>query len=589
MAAVDLNDNKRREYEILRSQLMKERSTFLSHWKDLARLANPRRARFAVSDVNRGDRRNREIIHNAAVMALRTLRSGMVAGVTSPARPWFRLSTSKPELNDVAAVKLWLDQVTQEMISIFLKSNLYNTLPIVYGDMGQFATAAMMVEEDFDDVIRTHSFPIGTYAISTNSKGQVDTFLREFRMTVRQVVQKFGRTEGAPNGKKQVDWSRISVTVKEMWEQKQRESWVDIIHIIKPNDDWNQRSALSKYKKFSSVYYERGSTSSDSASYSGPDDCETLLSEKGYDYFPVLCPRWETSSEDAYGTSCPGMDALGDINQLQIGEKRTMQAIDKKINPPMIAPTAMRNAKSSLLPGDITYSDTRDGQQGFRPVFQVEFSIKEMAEKQNEVVGRVDAAYYKNLFLMFADSDRREITAREVDERSQEKLLALGPVLEQLNQDLLDPLIDLTFEIGMRQGKFPPPPKELHGIDLKVEYISIMAQAQKVAGLAGLDRFLNTMQTASQEFPEIKDKLNADKIVEVYGDMTSVPPQIIRPDDEVAKMRQARAQQQQQQAQAEQMNQASQTARNLGQADTSQGSALGALINQSKAGQVVPQ
>lgn len=592
MAAKNVkSESKRRKYEILRSQLLLERSTFLSHWRELGENASSRRMRFAVNDVNRGDRRNRNIIVNTAVIALRTLRSGMMAGLTSPARPWFTLKTDNDQLNELPTVKLWLDTVTNIMRSIYLKSNFYNVLPIVYGDMGQFGTAAVMVEEDLDDCVRYYAFPIGSYMIAVNEKGRVDTFMREFRMTVKQVVQKFGKHDERPAGMNEIDWSRISLTVKNLWENDQRETWVDIIHVIEPNDNYDQNKPDSIFKKFSSCYYERGAVGNQAYDYQGaPDDENRFLREKGYDYFPVLCPRWEVSAEDAYGTSCPGMDALGDIKQLQNAEKRTMQAVDKMVNPPMTAPTSMQNRKTSILPGDITYVDVREGQQGFKPAMEVRLSISEMESKQQQVMRRIDQAYFKDLFLLFADDDRNQpATATEVNEKKQEKLLVLGPVVEQCNQDLLDPNSDITFQIGLRQNRFPPPPKELHGVTLKVEYLSIMAQAQKVAGISGIERFAGFIASNAELMPGILDKVNADAMADVYADMTSVPPQIIRSDDEVAQMRAQKQKQAQQQQQIEQQQQQSQTVKNLSDTDLSGNNALSALASQASAGQLVPQ
>ena len=48
------------------------------------------------------------------------------------------------------------------------------------------------------------------------------------------------------------------------------------------------------------------------------------------------------------------MDALGDIKQLQLEQKRKAQAIDKNVNPPMIADPSMKNEPASLLPGAVT-------------------------------------------------------------------------------------------------------------------------------------------------------------------------------------------------------------------------------------------
>lgn len=574
--------SKRHKLEIIRAQLESERSTFLSHWRELGEYILPRRPRFTVADVNRGDKRNEKIIDSTATMAARTLRSGMMSGVTSPARPWFRLSTPDPEMAEFGPVKNWLHDTAQRMSTSFLRSNLYNTLPVIYGDLGVFGTSALMVEEDFDSVMRFYAFPIGSYMIAKDDKGRINTFVREFRMTVRQVVEKFGRKV---NGK--WDWSNMSLMVKSLYDAGQYEAWVDICHIIKPNDEYDPNALESKYnKKFTSCYFERGATTSqgmDSFQIGGLDP-NVYLRESGYDFFPVLCPRWEVNGEDVYGTDCPGMTALPDIKQLQIGERRTAQAIEKIINPPLLGPSSLRTQKVSLLPGDITYTDVREGMQGLRPVHEVNFRISEMEAKQAQVRDRIQRAFYEDLFLMLSTLDRRQITAREIEERHEEKLLALGPVLEQLNQDLLDPLIDIAFDFHMRQQIIPPPPPELEGSDLKVEYISIMAQAQKLVGLSGVERFAGFAGQIAQMNPAVLDKINAEQMIDVYADITSVPPSLVRTDDEVDAMRAQRAEEQAAQQEIEMVPQAAKAMKDLSQTNVQGDNALAQLQAMAQAG-----
>lgn len=500
----------------------------------------------------------------------------MMGGITSPARPWFRLTVPDPDLSENEEVKQWLHLVTTRMTTVFLRSNLYNVLPIIYGDLGVFGTAAMMMEEDFDNVLRFYPFPIGSYMISNNERLMVDVFVREFRMTVRQVVNRFGRDPNEPN---KINWDNISTKVKSLWSTNNPEAWIDIVHVIMPNENYDPNKLDSKYKKYISVYYEQGFAGHNTQGYysTGIDD-NKFLSEKGYDFFPVLCPRWEITGEDVYGTDCPGMTAIGDIKQLQTGEKRSLQAIEKMINPPMIAPTSLRNAKASILPGDITYADLRDGQAGFKPAHEVRFDVGTMEQKQEQVRGRVRQAFYENLFLMLANSDRRQITAREIEERHEEKLLALGPVLEQLNQDLLDPLIDNAFNIMIAQDLLPPPPQEIAGKELKVEYISIMAQAQKLVGLGGIERFVGFAGQIGQQAPTVLDKIDGDQIIDFYGDLTSIPPGIVRSDDEVVKIREQRAQAQAQAQKAQQMQEMAKSAKDLSQADTGGDNALTKLM-----------
>ena len=576
--------SKRSELEVLRSQLESERSSFLAHWRDIGDYVLPRRPRFSVSDVNKGERRNQKIIDSTATMAARTLRSGMMGGITSPARPWFRLTTSDPDLTEIGSVKAWLSLVSQRMTTMFLKSNLYNVLPIIYGDVGVFGTAAMYIEEDFQNGIHCYPFPIGSYCIANNSKMKVDVFYREFQMTVRQLVQKFGKLKDDGSGKP--DWSVFSGHVKNAWDQGNYEQWIEVAHVIRPNPYWDPKKLESKYKKYQSCYYERGVGGSQNYTLMGTD-ADKFLSERGYDYFPVLAPRWEVTGEDVYGTDCPGMVAIGDVKQLQLGEKRAAQAIEKMINPPMVGPTSLRNSKASILPGDVTFVDSRDAGSSFRPAHEINFRLDALEGKQEQVRQRVSRAFYEDLFLMLANSDRREITAREIDERHEEKLLALGPVLEQLNQDLLDPLIDIAFDIMVQQDKIPQPPKELEGSDLKVEYISIMAQAQKLVGVGSVERFMGFASQLIPIYPQAVDKIDVDQAIDVYGDMLSLAQGIIRSDEDVEKRRASAAEAQAQAQQMEQVQQASVAAKNLAGADMEGDTALNRLIDQSEAGAIV--
>lgn len=567
------NESKREAFEIIRSQLENERSSFIGHWRDLGDYILPRRPRFTVSETNQGNKKNQKIIDSTATLASRTLRSGLMGGVTSPARPWFRLTTPNPEVAERADIKAWLHLVNQRMLTVFIRSNLYNVLPIIYGDIGVFGTGAIFMEEDFGKVVQFYALPVGSYMLGLNDKYSVSVFMRDFRMTVRQVIDKFGKRK--PSG--EVIFDNFSDHIKHQAEAKQLESWVEVTHAIRPNPKHDPKQLDSKFKAFQSVYYERGTAGGTGANYLRDED-DKYLRESGYDRFPVLAPRWETTGEDVYGTQCPGMTALGDIKQLQLQEKRIAQAIEKSINPPMSGPTALRNQKATILPGDITYIDVREGQQGFKPTHEVRTPIGDIEQKQQQIRERISKAFYEDLFLMLAQSDRRQITAREIDERHEEKLLALGPVLQQLDQDLLNPLIDNTFEIMNRQGMVPPAPEEIQGGELKVEYISIMAQAQKLVGISTLERFTGFVGQVAQVNPEILDKVNEDEVIDSYGDMTSVPPGIIRSKEEVDEIRQQRAKAQAAQQQMEAMKQGAGAAKDLSQADTSGENALTQLM-----------
>lgn len=574
------NMTRKQSLELLATQLENERSSFIPQWKDVCNYLIPTRPKWQVTDNNKGDRRNQHIIDSTGSFALRTLRSGMMSGVTSPARPWFRLSVSDQNYSEIPSVQNWLYTVTNRMAQNFLRSNLYQVLPNLYGDLGGLATGLMLVERDLDTAFRFYSIPTGSYCIGLDDKLRVRVFFRDLRYNVRQLIEKFGLPD--PERPFEVDWSRFSTTVKSLWDTGQTEAWIEVRHFILPNPDYNPGSELPSQKRFLDVYYER--------SYMGQGPSPTninnelYLRESGYDYFPLLGPRWETSGEDIYGTNCPGFEALGDIRALQLMQKRKAQAIEKHVNPPLRASTSLKNQNVQGLPGKTTFVDVNGNGQGVAPIYEVKPDIQGMLLDIQDHQRRISRAFYEDLFLMLAQSDRRNITATEIQERHEEKLLALGPVLEQLNQDLLDPLIDIAFIEMLEQGQIPEPPPEIQGQNIRVEYISIMAQAQKLIGIGTVERFLGMASQIVSVFPSAADKIDPDQAIDIYADLTSIPPGIVRSDDEVAEIREAQAAAQMRAQQAAEVQQAASAAKDLSSANLDGDNALSAMMAQAEAG-----
>lgn len=529
---------KREHFESRKAALVNERASFITHWRELSDWISPRRGRFFVQDRNKGDKRNAKIINSAATMALRTLSSGMMAGITSPARPWFRLATPDRDMMEFGPVKLWLAAVEQRMREVFAGSNVYNQLSVLYRELGLFGTGCMTVLEDYEDVIRVYNHTAGGYLIGQSHRLDVDTLYREFDMTVGQVVGQFvfgGNRNAKP------DWSVVSPAIQSLWDRGGVDSWVTVVHAIEPNDARDLRMKDARNKAYRSVYYEVGATG------------DTMLKQGGFDEFPAMSPRWDVTGEDIYGTDCPGMTALGDVKSLQVEEKRKAQAIDKMSNPPLSGPASLRNVPVSSLPGGLTIYDQGEKQQ-LAPVYQVDPRIRELMEDISRTESRIERAFYADLFLMLSMSNRRQITAREVEERHEEKLLMLGPVLERLHNELLDRLIDRTFAVMLRastdgngrwldRAVIPEPPREMRGVDLKVEYISILAQAQKAVGVVGIERIAGFVGGLAAIAPEAIDKLDVDQMVDDYGELTGVSPKLVRPDDDVVKRRADRARQ----------------------------------------------
>jgi hypothetical protein len=516
--------NRKAKFTRRLAALKTERSSFIDHWRDISDHVLPRRGRFLTTDRNKGDKRNNRLIDNTATMAHRTLSSGLMSGVTSPARPWFRLGAPDPRLAEVAPVKLWLADVERLMREVFNRSNVYNALFSVYEELSAFGTAAMIVYEDAETVIHCETLTAGEFYIAAGKSGRADTLYREYSMTVAQVVDEFARK---PNG--EIDWSNISTSTKNQYESGAVDAWVDCVHAIEPNRGRDSEKLTAKNKAYRSVWFEVGG------------DTDKLLRESGFDDFPAMCPRWNLLANDIYGRS-PAMDALGDVRQLQLMEKRAAQAIDKMVNPPLQG--SARNSAVNALPGGFNAVDNIQ-QGGIAPIYVVQPRTAELQQSMDFVRSRIRRAFYEDLWLIVTEMDRANVTATEIDARREEKLLMLGPVLERLHHELLDPLIDRVFSIMLRTGALPEPPEELSGIDLRVEYISMLAQAQRSVAVSGIERAFSFVSGMAQVKPDALDKLDFDQAIDEYTEALGTPARIVVSDDIVAQVRQGRAQQQQ--------------------------------------------
>ena len=531
--------------------LRSERATWWSHWQEITTYLLPRNGRYFQQDRNKGHRRHNSIYDNTGTRALRTLGAGMMAGATSPARPWFRLGTADPELNSYGPVKLWLADVTQRMQLVFQKSNTYRTLHGIYEELGAFGTAGSIILPDSQNAIHHYPVTIGEYAIATDYQGRVNTLYREFQKTVGEVVREFG-------------YNKCSTSVKNLYDRGSLDSWITLVHAIEPRDDRDR-----DYKKkdnmnmpFKSCYFETGS------------DGDQVLRESGFKEFPAVVPRWGVAGGDIYGNS-PGMESLGDIKQLQHEQLRKAQGIDYQTKPPLQVPSYMKNRDVDSLPGGVTFIDGAQGK--IETAFNVNLNLDHLLRDIQDVRGRINSSFYADLFLMLANATDTRMTATEVAERHEEKLLMLGPVLERLHNELLDPLIDITFDRMVEAGLVPPAPEELQGMELSVEFVSMLAQAQRAIGTNSVDRYVNSMGMVAQMKPDVLDKFDSDAWADGYADMLGVDPSLIVAGPQVAKIRQARAQAQQAAAQQEAQNQAAENMSKLGKVDA--GNAMD-MINQ---------
>lgn len=515
----------------------------------------PVSGRFMATDRNQGNRNYNDIYDSTASQALGVLGAGMMSGATSPARPWFSLMPGDRELLSSAAVQEWLFDVRQIMLDVFNKSNTYRALQMKYEESGAFGTAASILMDDFEKVVYDYTMTIGEYRLGTDYRGVVNTMGRKFQKTVVQLVKEFGL-------------KNCSSHVQVMYDRGNYDSYVTVIHLIQPRELFDSTKADNANMPFQSVYIEEGI------------DIAKTLRNSGMRQFRVLAPRWRRVSGDVYGVG-PGLTAIGDIKQLQHEQLRKANAIDYMSNPPIQVPTSMKGKDINRLPGGVSHYDSVSGPNaGIKTAFDVNLQIDHLLLDIQDVRTRIDAAFFKDIFLMISTNvSGPQQTATEIAEKHEEKMLMLGPVLENLHHEELRPRVEMTFQRIIEVGMVPPPPPELEGQELDIEFVSVLAQAQKAVATGSIDKFVFSLGEIANMKPDVLDKLDSDKWADQYAQALGVPPELIVAGPQVALVRKARAEQAQQQAATEQMAQGAEVANKLANAPTNTDNALTSVMD----------
>lgn len=508
--------------------LANDRTSFESHWRDLGQHLLPRRGKWFNEnsrDSNPGGKKNQQVVNGKPLKALNICASGMNTGLTSKARPWFSLAVADPEMMDFAPVRRWLDDSAQRMRDVLARSNFYSVLQPMYSELCGFATSPIGMLEDDKDVVRFQHFTVGSYWLGQDARLKVDTFLRKPVMSVGQVVTRYGERN-------------VSAEVLAKFKSGKVDEDVPLLHLIQPNWEFLPGWKDKRGMPFRSQVFEARA-----------DEQALPLEDKGFHEFPILAGRWATMEETAYGSECPGMQALGDCRQLQFTERTSAEMLDKGNKPPLQAPAGLIGKGVSLFPGAITYRPPVQGADAtVSPIYQPDSRWYTATEsKIQKLEQRIEGVFFNDLFMMLGNLEGvQPRNQMELADRREEKMLQLGPVLENLDSDVFDNCIDRLFGIMWRRGMFAPPPPELEGVPLKVEYTSVLHQAQKALATGQMERFAMFVgQLASVYGPSALDKVDVDQMVDDYGQATGVPARLIVSDEEVAQIREGRAQAQQ--------------------------------------------
>lgn len=587
------------EVEYLRSDMVNELQEYMPEYRLAAAFVNPRAIKNGGEKIAR--KLESKVLINTAGMMLRTSTSGMFNGATPKTRPWFQSTISNPLAAKSTANKQFIKREDDLIAEVMQVNNTYRVLPLLYKDTLSFSTGAVMQLPH--PIFGSWLYPLsmGTYSFACDAEGNPEMFCRDFVYTVKQVVDNYGTVDA--NGKKL--WNNFHPYIKDCYEKCMYSEKVYLTTVIVPNRNWKPDSENKlnptdrKYQAY--TYIQRfgsaaGKFSGLSSRELNRDRAEVIggnngfIKVTGFSYFPVIISRWELLAEENFGTGGPTQLALADIMTFQEMQRGRLNAVDKGLRPPMVAPASMRRHSSSILAGGITYVEDNALGSTFKPAFEVDFKIAELIGSQADYKELMEEAYFINLFMSLLGQDlKSHVSATEISSRSAEKLQLLGPALSQWDFDIGSKIIGNNRHILREQGRLEPLPEAMlkdNGIGktpVRVEYVSTLALAQKAANLTTMERFLGVAGTVAQTTgdPSVVKIIKSESYLRNYGDSIGLDPNLLLTEDEYKKVQDIEtAKQANIQANANALNQ-SEVAKNLGQAKMGTGSALDTLASAS--------
>lgn len=542
--ALKLNLEKRK-YQAKVKQMESNRQDYLKRWKAIRDFQLPYIGQFddTADTTDYARRRDTNIYHSVAWQANQSFAAGVMSGLTPPSRQWFRLTWSSDDMKNHPEAGELLDKRMGILQDVLLKSNFYNAIHSAYLELA-FGQAAVAIFQDSDTGVHFVPFTIGTYMMENGPDGIVDTFCTKFEMTARQLVDKYGGDKIPAEILAELDNGGMATKHRVWW-------------MVEPNRFHdNNKAIMDKYHmKYLSLYWLEDSNT------------DAFLDIGGFEEWPIPVARYLVTGNETYGKG-PGWFAEGDSKGLQKLEKDDIVAVELGIRPPMMGSATAVKQGINLVPGSCTIVG-RD--EPIKPLFQVGINLQHLQEKILDLQDRIKRSYSADLFMMLERLEDKNMTAQEVLQRKQEQLQQLGPVVQRLQFEFLRKIIERVYNILDRAGVLPQAEDPelammMSQEEVSIEYISPLAQAQKMAGLTNIEQAIAFTGQLAQFDQSVLDKVNWTKAVDDYFDMVGAPASLKRTNDEFEAIQKQKAEAAAKQEQQAEMAQAVQMAAPAAQA-----------------------
>lgn len=495
------------------------------HWQELAQRVLPYYVDSFYTSQNTvpGAKRQQEQYDMTAMNALVKFAAAMESMLTPASSRWHQVRPIDPELLKSRDARLWYETVTDRLFHFRYSpfSGFQNNRHETYMSIGAFGTGGEYIDEFRDPTrpgqkgLRYRHVPLGELYPMLNHQGQVDKVFRKFRMTLRQMEQKWP--------------GKLPPGMMERMKDKPEEEHF-VLHFVHPNLDFMPGMFNVQGKRFISHYVLI--------------ETQTLMHEGGYRCFPYIVPRYLTAPGEVYGRG-PAMNVLAQIKVLNESKRLSLKAWHKAVSPAYLAHDDGVMDGINTAPDAVNYGAvSADGRPMVHALPSGDPNIhKEFMEDERSAI---NDAFLVTLFQILVETP--QMTATEVLERAREKGALLSPTMGRFQAEGLGPQIEREFDLLMYQGLMPAPPPEVleAGGGYKVEYDAPLNRAMRAEHAAGgMRTFQWAAEIAGQmQDPSVLDPFDTDVMIPELADINGMPLRWMRSPEAIAAKRQGRQQDQ---------------------------------------------
>jgi len=494
------------EHEELKSQ----RVTLEGPWGEIARLVLPSHDGFGrTTPVEAPD----PFVYDDSGEEANRLHAAVLNYLLTPdGQEWHGLAPAEEALEDDPAILTWCESAVRTLFKLRSRSAFASQIHECWLSVGAFGPGTMLIEDRAGFGPRYEAVPMAELWFSEGADGTKDKVHRRYELAARVALGVFG--EALPE--------KLQKLAAQHPDRK-----IAFLHVVEPNDEREPGRLDFRGMPFRSIHLAI--------------EGAAVVRRAGYRTMPYAAGRYLVAPGETYGRS-PAWSCLPTLSMLNTMARNRIVQDNRLAKPPFLAADDDMGEPLLLMPDAINYGWLdRDGRPKAVPMqFQPDGGRFEAAYEQAKA--RIDRAFMVSLFLMLQSNP--QMTATEVMERSGEKGIVLAPIMGRLQGELLRPMIDRELDIAFAMGALPPPPAALvESGGLKVTYTSPLAK------LVAADEGRSIMETAqavgalAQLDPSVLDRFTwGDSAVHLARGL-GLPAELIRSDQEVARIAQQRQQQ----------------------------------------------